>query len=92
MGIKKAGRGSVLLWTMFYWATLFPGIHADVTLTHNTYLNIVADQVYPFMGTVFPDCIGLTQQDNIPCHTLKIFQEWFEEHDRGSGIRGTYTI
>ena len=67
---------------MFCCETLGPGIHVDVTLTCTTYLNIVADQVHPFMATVFPDGSGLFQQDNAPCHTTKIVQEWFEEHDK----------
>ncbi|KAF7651016.1 hypothetical protein LDENG_00117370 [Lucifuga dentata] len=25
---------------------------------------------------------SLLQQDNAPCHTAKIVQEWFEEHDK----------
>ena len=67
---------------MFCWETLSPDIHVDVTLTRNTYLNIVSDQVYPFMAKVFPDGSGLFQQDNAPCHTARIVQEWFEEHDK----------
>ena len=51
---------------MFCWETLGPGIHVDVTLTRTTYLNIVADQVHPFMAMVFPDGSGLFQQDNAP--------------------------
>ena len=45
MGRRQAGGGSVMLWTMFCWDTLGPGIHVDVTLTRTTYLNIVAEQV-----------------------------------------------
>ncbi|KAG5841041.1 hypothetical protein ANANG_G00195380 [Anguilla anguilla] len=43
---------------------------------------MVADQVHPFMATVFPGGSGLFQQGNAPCHTAKIVQEWFEEHDK----------
>ena len=67
---------------MFCWETLGPGIHVDVTLTCTANLNIVGAQVHPFMATVFPDGSGLFQQDNAPCHSAKIVQEWFEEHDK----------
>ena len=49
LGRRKASGGSVMLWAMFCGETLGPGIHVDVTLTRTTYLNIVADQVHPFM-------------------------------------------
>ncbi|MCI4379860.1 hypothetical protein PGIGA_G00233280, partial [Pangasianodon gigas] len=78
----QAGGGSVMLWAMFCWETLGPGIHVDAILTHTTYLNIVADQVQPFMATVFPNRSDLFRQDNAPCHTVKTVQEWFEEHDK----------
>ncbi len=41
MGRKQSGRGSVMLWAMFSW-------EVDVTLTHTTYLKIVADHIHPF--------------------------------------------
>ena len=41
-----------MLWAMFCWETLGPAIHVDVNLTRVTYLNIVADQVHPFMAMV----------------------------------------
>ncbi|MCI4388573.1 hypothetical protein PGIGA_G00087550 [Pangasianodon gigas] len=82
MGRRQAGRGSVMLWAMFCWETLGPVIHVDVTLTRTIYLNIAADQVHPFMATVFPNGSGLFQQDNAPCHSAKIVQAWFEEHDK----------
>lgn len=37
------------------------------------------DNVHPFMETVFPDGSGLLQQDNVPCHKVKMVQEGFEE-------------
>ena len=36
--------------------------HVDITLTHTTYLSIVADYVHSFMETVFPDGCGLFHQ------------------------------
>ena len=70
-----------MLWAMFCWETLGPAIHVDVNLIRVTSLNIVADQVHPFMAMVFSDGSGLFQQDNAPCHTAHIVWEWFEEHD-----------
>lgn len=77
--LREAGKpagGSVMLWGMFCWETLGPGILVEVTLTCTTYPNAVADQVHPFMTTVFPDGGELSQQDDVPCHTAKIVQEW----------------
>lgn len=37
---RQAGRDSVMLWAMFCLETVDPVIHADVSLTHTTYLNI----------------------------------------------------
>ena len=69
-----------MLWEMFCWETLGPAIYVGVNLTRVTSLNIVADQVHPFMAMVFPDGSDLFQQDNAPCHTAHIVWEWFEEH------------
>ncbi|MCJ8733570.1 hypothetical protein PDJAM_G00225080 [Pangasius djambal] len=66
MGRRQAGGGSVMPWTMFCWENLGPGIHVDVTLTHSTYLNIVADQVHPFMATVFPNGTPRARADHKP--------------------------
>ena len=43
--------------------------------THTIYLET-------FMAMVFPDGSGLFQQDNTSCHTAKIVQECFEEHEK----------
>lgn len=51
----EEGRGSVMLWAMFYWKTLCPGIQVDVKLTYTTYLNIAVDQVPPFITMVLPN-------------------------------------
>ncbi|GBM57918.1 hypothetical protein AVEN_205993-1 [Araneus ventricosus] len=44
------------------------------------YLNIIADQLHPYMAFVFPTGNVIFQQDNAPCHMARIVLEWFEEH------------
>ena len=84
VGRRQAGGGSVMLWEMFCLETLGPAIHVDINLTRVNDLNIIADQVHPFMAMVFPDGSGLFQQDNAPCHTAHVVWQWFEEHDSGA--------
>uniref|UniRef100_A0A8B9R9L4 Transposase Tc1-like domain-containing protein n=1 Tax=Astyanax mexicanus TaxID=7994 RepID=A0A8B9R9L4_ASTMX len=79
-GGAAGGESSVTLWAAFCWDTLGPVIAVDASLTSDSYLDIVAEQVPAFMGMVFPDGSGFFQQDNAPCHTADCVQEWFEEH------------
>ncbi|GBN77903.1 hypothetical protein AVEN_40023-1 [Araneus ventricosus] len=44
------------------------------------YLNIIADQLHPYMAFVFPTENGIFQQENTPYHKARIVLEWFEEH------------
>ncbi|KAK3512117.1 hypothetical protein QTP70_031236, partial [Hemibagrus guttatus] len=52
---RQTSRGRVMLWAMFCWETLGPGINVNVILTGTTYLNIVSDQSHTFMTTIFPN-------------------------------------
>ncbi|GFX03994.1 transposable element Tcb2 transposase [Trichonephila clavipes] len=45
------------------------------------YVNILGDQVHPFVQTSFPGECPLYQDDNAPIHTAKIVQECFAEHE-----------
>lgn len=53
-----------MFWAMFCWENLGPAIHVNVSLTHVTYLSIVADHIHPFMEMVFAGGCGLFQQDS----------------------------
>lgn len=43
-------RGSVIIWAMFCWKILSPGIYVDVDLTHIKFQNITDDQAHLFIG------------------------------------------
>ena len=81
MGRGQAAGGSVMLWAMFYWETLGPAVHLDVTYTPTTYLSIVTDHVHLLMEMVFPVGRGSFKQDNAMCHKAKMAQERFEERN-----------
>ncbi len=52
-----------------------PWILAFLWILHWHIPHVVADQIHPFMATVFPDVSGLFQQDNVPCHTANIVED-----------------
>lgn len=56
-------------------------VHSGVTLTHNNYLNIVAEYVYLSTEMIFPHGFGLFRQDNATCHKAKMDQGWFEKNE-----------
>lgn len=58
LGGRQISGGNVMLWAMFCWKILRPGIYV-VTMTHVTYLNIVADKIHPLMAIVFTNGSGL---------------------------------
>ncbi|GFS99050.1 transposable element Tcb2 transposase [Trichonephila clavipes] len=77
----KHGGGSLMVWGAISWRGLGPlvTLHSKVKAAH--YVNILGDQVHPFVQTSFPGECPLYQDDNAPIHTAKIVQEWFAEHE-----------
>ncbi len=77
----QAGGCSVMVWGIYSWRTLGPLVPIEHHLNTTAYLSIVADDVHPFMTTVYPSSDGYFQQDNVPCHKAQIISDWFLEHD-----------
>ncbi len=77
----QAGGGGVMVWGIFSWHNLGLLVPIECNLNTTAYLSIVADQVDPFMTTVYPSSDGYFQQDNAPCHKAQIISDWFLEHD-----------
>lgn len=75
IGIMQAGRGSMILWVMLYWGTMDPAIHEVVTFTRTTFLNVVTDQVNPFMETKFHDGSCLFQECNLQNRRVLVAQQ-----------------
>ncbi|GBM26206.1 Transposable element Tc1 transposase [Araneus ventricosus] len=79
-GHTQVGGGGIMLWGTFSWAALGPVVVVEQTMKAANYLNIIADQLHPYMAFVFPTGNGIFQQDNAPRHKARIVLEWFEEY------------
>ncbi|GFV63316.1 transposable element Tc1 transposase [Trichonephila clavipes] len=77
----QAGGGSIMLWGTFSWAFLGPVVVVEQTMNATGYLNIIADQLHPYMASVFPAGNAMFQQNNASCQKVKIMLEWFQEHN-----------
>ena len=53
----------------------------EKTLYATESLNIILDQLYPYMTSIFPTGSGMFLQDNASCHKARIVLEWFQEND-----------
>ncbi|GBM03371.1 hypothetical protein AVEN_256914-1 [Araneus ventricosus] len=62
---QAAAGGGIMLWEMFSWAALGPIVVVEQTMKAANYLNIVADQLHPYMAFVFPTGNGIFQQYNV---------------------------
>ncbi|GBL85077.1 hypothetical protein AVEN_221308-1 [Araneus ventricosus] len=72
IGCQQGGGGSVMVWVMFSLHALGPLIPVEGTLNSCAYLSIVADQVHPYLATVYPANDGVFQQDNATCMCPKL--------------------
>ncbi|GFV01570.1 transposable element Tcb1 transposase [Trichonephila clavipes] len=73
----KHGGGSLMVWGGYLGPLVT--LHGKVKAAH--YVNILGDQVHPFVQTSFPGEFPFYQDDNAPIHTAKIVQEWFAEYE-----------
>ncbi|GFX39627.1 transposable element Tcb2 transposase [Trichonephila clavipes] len=63
-GTVQAGGCSVMVWGVCSWCDMGPLIRLDTTLTDDRYVDILSDQLHPFMSIVHSDGLGEFQQDN----------------------------
>ncbi|GBM61631.1 hypothetical protein AVEN_122248-1 [Araneus ventricosus] len=61
-GHTHAGGGGIMLCGTFSWTALGPVVVVEQTMKAANYLNIIADQLHPYMAFVFPAGNGIFQQ------------------------------
>ncbi|GBO34571.1 Transposable element Tc1 transposase, partial [Araneus ventricosus] len=79
-GHTQACGGGIMLRGMFSWAALGPVVVVEQTMKAANYMNIIADQLHPYMAFIFPTGNGIFQQDDAQYHKARIVLVWFEEH------------
>jgi len=57
-----------------------PVITLNGTITASDYMGILGNQVLPVVQ-MFPNNDAVFQGDNLPIHTARNVQSWFEEHE-----------
>ncbi|GBM97699.1 Transposable element Tc1 transposase [Araneus ventricosus] len=73
-GHTQAGGGGIMLWGTFSWAALGPVVVVEQIMKAANYLNIIADQLHPYMAFVFRSGNGIFQQDN--AHVTRFGLRW----------------
>ncbi|GBL74631.1 hypothetical protein AVEN_235529-1 [Araneus ventricosus] len=58
-GHKQAGGGGIMLWGTFSWAALGSVVVLEQTMKAANYLNVIADQLHPYMAFFFSTGNGL---------------------------------
>ncbi|GBM19795.1 hypothetical protein AVEN_208664-1 [Araneus ventricosus] len=77
----KHGGGSVTVWAAISWFFVGPTFTSQSHIKAKDYVTILADQVHPMVQTLFPNGVGVFQDDKAPVHTAHIVQDWFSEHE-----------
>jgi hypothetical protein len=50
-------------------------------ITSREYVDMLGNQVYPMIRTLYPSSDVVFQDDSTPIHTAETVQSWFEEHE-----------
>ncbi|GBN92610.1 Transposable element Tc1 transposase [Araneus ventricosus] len=80
-GHTQAGGGGIMLWGTLSSAALGPVVLVEQTMKAANYLNIIADQLHPYMA--FSSQLEMESSSRTTpneCHKARIVLEWFEEH------------
>ncbi|GBM05311.1 hypothetical protein AVEN_46855-1 [Araneus ventricosus] len=79
-GYTQVGGGGIMLWETFSWAALGPVVVVEQTMKAVNYLNIIADQLHPYMTFAFPTRNGIFRRTTPHFTRLVLCWEWFEDH------------
>ncbi|GBO35894.1 hypothetical protein AVEN_244096-1 [Araneus ventricosus] len=74
-GHTQDGDCRIMLWGTFSWDVLGPVVVVEQTMKAANYLNIIADQLHPYMAFVFSTGNGIFHQGNAPWHKARIVLE-----------------
>ena len=74
---RVQGGGSAMIWIAFCYNAKTPVVFISETLKSSGYISMLNAKLVPFGRSILEDDY-IFQQDNAPCHSARITQEWFE--------------
>ena len=78
--VKHEG-GSVIIWATISRYSAGPITTLNGRIIASDYVDILGNQLHPMVHKLFPKNDAVFHYDNLPIHTARSFQFWFEEHE-----------
>ena len=78
--VKHEGE-SVIIWATISRYSAGPIITLNGRIIASDYVDILGNQLHPMVHKLFLKNNAVFQNDNLPIHTARRFQSWFEEHE-----------
>lgn len=75
----KHGGGGIMVWGCFSAKGLGPLVRIEGKMNHKDYINILEDNLLPFIQENYPTNHYKFQDDNAPVHTAKNVKKWMSE-------------
>ena len=75
----KFGGGNIMVWGCFSAKGLGPLVRIEGKMNHKDYINILEDNLLPFIQENYSTNHYKFQDDNAPVHTAKNVKKWMSE-------------
>ena len=78
--VKHEG-GFVIIWATLSWYSAGPILTLIGRIIASDYADILGNQLHRMVHMLFPKNDAVFQYNNLPIHTARSFQSWFEKHE-----------
>lgn len=77
----KSGNQGIMVWGCFTKNKIGPLIQVSGRITGSVYINILNNNLLPFIDELGTNLNYIFQDDNAPVHRAKVVKEWIEENE-----------